>query len=285
MTQHYADLHLHTHYSDGWKSPEEVVVEAARRGLQVIAITDHDNMRGYLQAEETANEQGIDLIPAVEMTTYWSEDGWSASVDLLAYGIDPRNTAFQDTLRGMLKDTSERVQTCCEHLTAAGYPVTLDDVREVNDLFPGVAPLIFALVDKGYVADFGAGLDLFRVAWQEVRPPALHIEKAIATVHAAGGITVLAHPTRIPRNEGLLSMEQLRSLVDTGLDGVEVCHPNLDENARKHYRWLARNLNLLMTGGSDEHAFGGNFRRMGTEPVTEEMVERLRERLNDLIAD
>ena len=281
----YADLHIHTHYSDGWKSPEEVVVEAGKRGLQVIAIADHDNMRSYLQAEEAAREQDIDLIPAVEMTTYWSEDGWSASVDLLAYGMDPRNVAFQDTLRGMLKDVTERVETCCEHLTAAGYPVTLDDVLEQNDLFPGAAPLIFALVEKGYTRDFGTGLDLFRAAWQEVRPPALRIEDAIEAAHAAGGVTVLAHPTRIPRNEGLLSIEHLRPLVETGLDGIEVCHPNLDEAAREHYRGLAQSFDLLMTGGSDEHAFGGNFRRMGTEPVTEDMVVRLRERLNDPIMD
>jgi len=279
--EHFADLHVHTYYSDGWKSPEEVVGEAVRRKLKVIAITDHDNMRSYPLAEAAAQDHALELIPGVELTTRWSDhNGWSASVDLLGYGVNPADEAFQALLRGALADTTARIGAACATITALGYPVRLEDVYHQNEHFAGAGPLVFALIEKGYVPNFAAGLDLFRTAWEEVSPPALAIDEAIGAIHKAGGVAVLAHPTRVPLNDGRMTVEQLHPLVEAGLDGIEVCHPNLNARARTYYRVLAEGFDLLTTGGSDEHAFGGNFSRMGAEPVTRSMVDHLRQRLN-----
>lgn len=278
---HFADLHMHTHYSDGWKTPEEVVGEAARRRLKVIAITDHDNMRSYPLAEAAAREYDIQLVPGVELTTRWSDqNGWSASVDLLGYGIDRENSSLQALLQRALADITARIAACCATITALGYPVSLEDVYHQNEHFAGAGPLIFALIERGYVPNFEAGLDLFRAAWDEVSPPALAITEAIAAIHQAGGVAVLAHPTRIPLNEGRLKVEQLHPLVEAGMDGIEVLHPNLNAKARRHYQLLAEGFDLLITGGSDEHAFGGNFSRLGQEPVTRDIVDKLRQRLD-----
>ena len=276
---HYADLHMHSHYSDGWKTPDELVAEGSRRGLKVIAITDHDNMHSFSEADAAARNQSIELIPAVEISTHWSADGWSANVDLLGYGVDPNDEEFQSLLVRTLADTTARIGACCATITALGYQIKLEDVFRQNERFAGAGPLIYALIDKGYVQNFEAGLDLFRTAWEEVSPPTLAIEEAISAVHQAGGVAVLAHPTRIPLSHGRLTVEQMYPLVEAGLDGVEVCHPNMNARARNYYRLLAEGFGLLTTGGSDEHAYGGSFSRLGGEPVTRAMVDLLRERL------
>jgi predicted metal-dependent phosphoesterase TrpH len=111
-----------------------------------------------------------------------------------------------------------------------------------------------------------------------VRAGALAIEDAIHAVHAAGGEAVLAHPVRVRLHDGLLAAEDIEPLVEAGLDGIEVSHHTADAEAREHFRRVARRLDLLETGGSDEHGRGGAFTRMGTQPVTREMVDALRER-------
>ena len=275
---HPVDLHMHTFFSDGWKPPEDVVVHAASLGIGTIAITDHDNMRGSRVAAPVAAEQDVRLIPAVELTTHWQDDGWDASVDLLAYFVDPDNEDFQKVLDDALADVTVRIEACCAELMELGYPVTMADVYGQNPRYAGAGPLIYAMMERGVVRNFGDGLNAFREAWGAVPPPALTIEAAIQAVHCAGGVTVLAHPTRIPRNRGRLTQAQLRGLVDAGLDGMEMHHPSLDAEARDHYRVLADHFDLLVSGGSDEHAFGGSFKRMGTQPVTKSMLDALEER-------
>jgi predicted metal-dependent phosphoesterase TrpH len=248
---------------------------AADIGIEVVALTDHDTMAGVPEADVAAGQLGIELIPAVELTTHWQTNGWAGGVDLLAYFVQRADPGFQSLLEGAQTDLRARVSATCDHLTAAGYPVTFDEVLTQNPRHPGGAALVDALVEKGYTPTFDDGLELFFDAWKGVPPGALTIEDAIHAVHAAGGVAVLAHPVRVRLHDGLLTAEDIAPLADAGLDGIEVSHPTADAETREYFRRVALTLDLLESGGSDEHGRNGAFTRMGAQPVTFEMVDAL----------
>lgn len=275
------DLHCHTHYSDGKYAPAEVIDHAARTGIRVLAITDHDNMNGMREAASLAKAAGVDLIPAMEITTRWDSANLppeDANVDLLAYFIDPENDELRAFEQAAMDDLHARIRTACAYLTAHGTPVTIDDVFVENPRYAGALHTIEVLVKKGYARSFNEGARLFDPAWLSAPLPRISIEEAIEQVHRAGGVAVLAHPA-IVRPEGRqMTAIHLRHLVDAGLDGVEVYHRRLDETARTHFLGLARQFGLLVTGGSDMHGWYRGLDEMGREHINGQILEELRKK-------
>jgi predicted metal-dependent phosphoesterase TrpH len=275
---------MHSYYSDGRASPAELLHHAASLGLKTVAITDHDTVRGLPEAGHVADGLGLELIPAVELTTRWDscppppgEDG-DRDVDLLGYFIDQESRALQAFLEAAFQDLQARILACCQGLSAAGYPVSLAEVQAENPRYPGAIQLVTVLWRKKHAASWNEAVRLFAGHWREA-PPARHtIGDAIGAIHAAGGAAVLAHPVAVRCAEGLLPRERLSELAGWGLDGIEVYHPRLDANARSHFLRLAHELNLAVSGGSDEHGWRSGFSRMGSELITYEMVNGLRAR-------
>ena len=276
------DLHLHTYYSDGRASPAEVLRHAASIGLRTVAITDHDSLQAIREAINMAAELGLELIPAIELTTRWdlcpigeSRDNPSLEVDLLGYYVDPSDQEFLSFVQASFNDIRQRVSECCDLLTRAGYPITVHDVEAENPRYPGPMRIISTLERKGYAGSWKDAVPLFTAHWPHVRHPKLSIEEAIQAIHAGGGIAVLAHPIAVRCEEDWLQAEQLTSLVDAGLDGLEILHPSMDAGARQYFRSLAKQFELLETGGSDDHGWPGGFSRMGSELVTYDMVRAI----------
>lgn len=274
------DLHMHSYYSDGRASPAELVQAAARLGLKQMALTDHDNTRGAREAAPLAARLGIELIPGIELTCRW--DGASAppgdvDVDLLGYCMDWDAPAFAARERAALDDIHARVGDLCAAITAAGWPITLDELWAENPRYAGHVQLIHACQRKGNIASWDEGVGLLERFWPTVRPSRFTIEDMIATLHAAGGVAVLAHPAAIANgDQGWIGAEHVAHLVEAGLDGLEIYHHRLNAAAREHFLGLARRFGLLVSGGSDEHGWFKPFERFGQEAVTEEMVEALR---------
>ena len=272
----YADLHMHTHYSDGWATPEELVNEVAARGLEVFSVTDHNSQRAYPELVPLAAEAGLELIAGVELSTHWAVGDWSGRVDVLAYGMDLDDAEFGVFLTECQTEAEQRTVIACERLNAMGVPITMDDVRATNPRYPAVGTVVWALEDRGFTDSFKESARLFRAAWAETPPSSLSTQDAIRRVHEAGGVTSLAHPVRIKRwADGLLSADDLAPLVEAGLDFIEVYHHSLNEEARTHYHTVAETLGLPITGGSDEHKRTG-FTRLAAQPVTRERVEVLK---------
>lgn len=278
-----ADLHMHTHYSDGRFSPEEIVRHTAAIGLPVIAITDHENGRGSREAAPLAAQLGVTLIPAVEMSCFWQgyrSSGQGRDIDILGYFINFDDPAFRAYEDSVLADFHDRINECCHLLTQNGYPVTFEEALAENaGRFAGGVQVIRALHHKGYAADWDAARPLYYAQWQHARPsrftPAAHIQ----AIHNAGGIAVLAHPTIISHDaaSGWIGEEAVAALVEMGLDGIEIMHYRLNDEARAYFSRLAQRFDLITTGGSDEHGWQG-FKRLGTEPVTPVMLDALQER-------
>ena len=268
----YVDLHLHTTWSDGRWEPRRVVEEAAARDLAAIAITDHDVVGGLAEAQQAADEHGIELLTGVELTADW--DG--RTVHVLGYGIDPADptlTAALDRGRALMAAHVEEVLAALER---AGTPLSVDDLARYRVRYASGAALVLAMVEQGILRKASNGGALLRLASRE--PRAYTAAEAIELIHAAGGLAALAHPAKIVRDRPHLAADELRPLVDAGLDAVEVWQIVHGEEERTHYRLVAQALRLLVVGGSDCHGPRKTYGpRIGGQRVPYAVYQRLLE--------
>ena len=270
----FADLQVHSYFSDGHVSPERLLAHADELGLRVIAVTDHDSLDGTRAALEAASQFEVDVVPALELTTWWDTPQGSGEIDILGYFVDVDDATLKVTTHRAMDDIQDRIAETCRRLSEDGYPTTLDDIRATNPRYPAKAVCIWTLVEK-HELSWATARDLFHEHFNRVRPCALSISDAIASIRAGGGVAVLAHPGRIKLFRHRLGQEQLGWLVEAGLQGIEVLYPLHDAADTLAFRTLAQHFGLVQTGGSDEHAYHGKFSVMGSQPVTEEMVEAL----------
>ena len=241
-----ADLHLHTTASDGQYSPAELV-ELARK-FDVIAITDHDTTDGVTEAQQTAHQQGApSVIPGIELS---AEDA-DGDVHVLGYYVDIDNAAFQERLARFRSDRLQRGQRIVEKLAALNLPLEWERVVAIaGGGAIGRPHIARAMLEAGYVESVKDAFNRYisndgpaYVARARLSP-----EDAVALIHSAGGVAVLAHPGLLKNYRAML----LR-LIAVGLDGVEVNHPANSEAVRDDLRGIATASNLIMTGGSDFH--------------------------------
>jgi predicted metal-dependent phosphoesterase TrpH len=260
------DLHVHSNASDGTDAPAEVVRRARAAGVDVLALTDHDTQAGIAEAR-AALPGDMTLIPGMELSCLL--DGRSAH--LLCYLFDPRDQAMMAETARIRDDRAYRAEAMVARLSELGAPVTWRQVKEIaGDAVIGRPHIARALAEAGVVP---TPADAFTADWIAdggrafVDRYALDLPRAIALVRAAAGVPVLAHP-RSPGYE--IPDEVIVNLVDSGLAGIEVFHLDHDQPTRTHLAELARSLNLIATGGSDDH---GSFNNHGlgaeTTPIAD----------------
>jgi predicted metal-dependent phosphoesterase TrpH len=240
-----ADLHTHTTYSDGLLTPVQLIARAREQGLAAIAITDHDSVEGLPLAMPAAGG-ALELIPGVEIST--SADGMD--LHILGLYVDPDHPELRERLARFHDERLRRVESILARLADLGVGVSLDTVLALAG--PGVVGrphVAEAMVRSGHVADldeaFRRYLGSQGIAF--VSRPSFRPAEAISLIHAAGGVSVLAHPG------ASLSDLVVERLADLGLRALEVWHPQHGVSTVRRYRALARQLNLLETGGSDFH--------------------------------
>lgn len=241
-----ADLHLHTHYSDGHDEPSQLVAKAVRYGLGVISITDHDTQRALPPAVDACRESGVDLLPGAEMTTLFE----ALEVHLLVYGLDPHRTDVKALMHSQRQARTFRVEQILDKLRRSGVEVTLDEVKAEAGLGNLGRPHIAKAMVRGrWVATIQEAFNrhLHNDLIGSIEKRYLSLAEMITQVHDLGGVSVLAHPA------SLYTDAQIEAMVDLHLDGVEVNHPSHPFELQKKYRELAGRRHLLMTGGSDYH--------------------------------
>lgn len=253
-----ADLHNHTRSSDGVLSPTELVAKAAGRGVSHLAVTDHDTVAGLDEAARAAAEQGIALVPGIEITT----ELHGRELHLLGLFVVPTAPGLVAFSRRMKDERSSRLRRMTERLAASGVEVSWEDVLEqaADAKSFGRPHLARALVRRGHAWSIQEAFDRFLVpgtpGWLERYRPSY--TEAIALVHQAGGVASVAHP-------GLngVSKAELGRLAEGGLDAVEAHHPgHPPSQAEAFVRW-GRDRGLVATGGTDFHSVEG-----GHEPGT-----------------
>ncbi len=277
------DLHIHTYFSDGKYSPEQILGRAAEIGLKAIAFADHDNADAarHVRSLAPGTVPAVEVIPAVEFTTAWpglDVPPGETDIDVLAYFVDLDSEALKAIEKAGREDMSQRITACCEWLTEAGFPITMEDVWERNRRFPSLNSLVTAIQEKAYADSWEAAVGLMFNGWEQGPPCKQEIGAVIEAIHAAGGLAVLAHPAAIACRGGLMRAKQVARLANLGLDGLEIYHHRNDDSARSHLLDLARRFNLVVSGGSDMHGRWYGLEIIGSQPVTMEMLGALRAR-------
>jgi predicted metal-dependent phosphoesterase TrpH len=270
------DLHTHSRASDGTQSPAEVMAAAARAGLDVVALTDHDTMQGWEEASAAATELGLDLVLGIEISTRFG----SAGVHLLASLPDRDDPDLVATLERILEGRNDRVPAIVERLREVGVDLTEDDVRResAGTPAPGRPHVADALVARGVV---GSRVEAFERYLNPGRPGyarrfAADLEDVVPLVVAAGGVPVVALPWgRTARAE--LTVEAFGELRELGLAGIEVDHQDHSPAEREQLRAIARDLDLVVTGSSDYHGAGKVDHELGCHTTAPEELARIRE--------
>ena len=244
----HVDLHIHTTASDGTDSPAQIVEMAAREGFTLIAITDHDTLRGTDEAIEAGRAFGVRVIRGVEVSA-----GGQTEVHVLGYGVKDPDT-MESVLTRMQETRATRMVSMVEKLNAMGIDVTLDEVMALSDGTVGRSHLARALVNRGVVHDvreaFIRYLSPGRPGYVERQK--LTVEETVRLIRDCGGLAVIAHPGQ-NHGEKLWPAERFRALMPLGLRGVEVFHMAHTPPVAAYFERIAREEGLLVTGGSDYH--------------------------------
>jgi predicted metal-dependent phosphoesterase TrpH len=270
------DLHVHSNASDGTDGPAEVMRRAAVAGLDVVALTDHDTQAGLAEAR-AALPDGLTLVPGMELSCQLSrapsggrppQTPPTRSVHLLAYLFDQEDQALRAETSQIRDDRTYRARAMVDRMRELGADVTWEQVAAIaGGAVVGRPHLARALAASGAVA---TPADAFTADWigdggrAFVDRYAPDLARAVGLVRAAGGVPVLAHP-RSPGYE--IPDEVIAALAVAGLCGIEVFHFDHDQSQRARLAQLARSLNLIMTGGSDDH---GSYHPGGRPPVPPE---------------
>jgi predicted metal-dependent phosphoesterase TrpH len=266
------DLHTHSSASDGTDPPAEVMARARARGLDVVALTDHDTVAGHAEAR-AALPPGLTLVPGMELSCTLN----GRSMHLLAYLFDPAYAPLAEAVASIRDDRIRRARVMVAKLAALGTGVTWEQVTAIaGDGVVGRPHIARALAATGTI---GEPAEAFTADWigdggrAYEDKYALDPAEAIALISQAGGVTVLAHPRsggyEVP--DGVIG-----ELAAAGLAGLEVWHPDHSPAVRGRLRVLAAGLGLVPTGGSDDHgALTGHH--LGAETTPPEAFERLTE--------
>ncbi len=265
------DLHLHTHYSDGLHPPEHIVGLLADAGVTTAAITDHDTIEAWPEANAAAAERGIRLICATELSVY--ENG--QDLHLLAYFLDPESKTLGNLLRGIRDSRLRRLGRIVDRLQLLGMPVDVERIRRrAEQGNVGRVHIARELAENGWVSSY---LVAFRDYLGDGGPACVpketvSLEESFKVILEAGGVPVLAHPG-IYRLDGLLEV-----MVSLGLAGLEVHHPSHDPATVRKLQGLAERWGLEQTGGTDYHGGRDEEWMPGSMDLDEDIVVRLEAR-------
>jgi predicted metal-dependent phosphoesterase TrpH len=251
------DLHIHSTASDGSLTPLEILQLAHKLNLSAIAITDHDSLEGSKEAFWAGIPSSIKFLSGVEISAAYPPFlSGSGSFHILGYAIRLDDRALNQSLYKLRQARKNRNPEIVKRLEKLGYPLSLAEIRKiVGEGQLGRPHIARAMVKKGYVASVDEAFDNFLGTDKPAYVDKYRLEcgQAIRLITAAGGIPVLAHP-------GLLDIEHestlkrlFENLKEIGVRGIEVYYPEHSARQMKTYAELARNLDLLMTGGSDFH--------------------------------
>jgi predicted metal-dependent phosphoesterase TrpH len=273
------DLHTHSSVSDGTDSPTELVAAAARAGLDVVALTDHDAFDGLDEAETAGVERGVTVLRGMELSCARQHQ----SVHLLAYGADPGHPTLTAELARVQGGRLGRLLPVLARLEELGAPVSEAAVMAQVGSSPSVGRphIADAMVAAGHVRNRTEAFDRYLADGGPAHVPryAIEIGRGVDLVHAAGGVAVIAHPWGRGR-ERLLPPEVLEQLVaEHSLDGIEVDHQDHDADTRSRLRALADRLGVLITGSSDYHGTGKTDHDLGCNTTDEQVYRELTRRL------
>lgn len=266
------DLHMHSKYSDGQHTPEELILKVKEAEIDVISITDHDTVDGIFEAIEIGKMSGVEVIPGLEI----SSDIRDREVHILAYFFDPANKELGEYLKFFRAERIKRAIRIIEKLNTLGLHLTIDDVMSIaKNSVVGRPHIAKAMVLKGLVSNYFEAFSKYIGNGCPAYERKVHVSprSAVKIISDAGGLSFIAHPGPLPDN---IMIE----LIEAGLDGIEVIHPSHLPHQVKHYRGVVNEYFLLESGGSDFHGGDRNdYNNLGKYCVPYSRVEAMRKQI------
>ena len=272
------DLHTHTTFSDGTDTPTQLINKALAAGITTIALTDHDSISGWQEAT-TSLRPGICLVPGAEVSCQ-TLDG--ISVHILGLLFDSSNTELIDTLEKTRENRFGRMEKIIAKINEAGIEISMSEVLEQlsDGATLGRPHLADALIKKGVVASREEAFtqmlhnhSKYYVSHYSPTP-----EAVIKLIKDAGGVSVIAHPMASHRGR-TISLDTFGSLIQAGLDGIEVDHRDHSAEEKTQLISLAKESKLVMTGASDYHG-NGKLNLLGEYTTEPAQWQKLEERAN-----
>jgi len=240
------DLHIHSRFSDGALTPEEILLAAQKKGLSAISITDHDAVGAYPYAIQRGKELGIEVVPGVELSCGVDKK----DIHILAYFFDYENRPLLDALKEMREARFVRAKKIVANLNEIGIDLQFETVlRSAGDGSIGRPHIADALLHEEFVYTYREAFDKYLGYNCPAYEEKLQITPSdvFGLVKAAGGVSIMAHP-------GISNADHLiPDLIKQGLSGLEVYHADHSVNQRKQYAAICKKDRLLFTGGSDFH--------------------------------
>jgi 3',5'-nucleoside bisphosphate phosphatase len=267
------DLHIHTNHSDGYYSPGQIVNLAKNAGLDIISITDHDNLNGIPEALEAAKEIGMEIIPGVEI----SSDMGDREVHILAYFVEMDNPELERYLSFFREERIKRAERIVKKLNALGLSLNLSDVMDIaQNCAVGRPHIAQAMLEKNLISSYFVAFNKYIGNGCPAYEKKVHIspQSAFKIISDAGGLSFIAHPGYMP--EAIL-----KHLIEAGVDGIEVMHPSHSPQQVRFYKGIVNEYFLLESGGSDFH--GGkrdDEKNLGSYCVRFSTLEAMRSRLH-----
>ena len=266
------DLHAHSTYSDGLLAPAVLVARAAARGVDVLALTDHDDTGGLAEATAAADACGLTLVAGAELSVSWEVH----TIHVVALAIDPANRVLDDGLAAIRSGRDARAQRIGESLARAGIPGAYEGARRYVTSERLISRSHFArfLVEAGHAREVK---DVFRKYLTVGKPGYVahawaSLPDAVAWIHAAGGLAVLAHPGRY-RVTATGMRRLLSDFRAAGGDAIEVLSPSHTAAQCAEYATHARTFGFLASAGTDYHGPGESWLDLGDLPELPAGVE------------
>ncbi|MDH7496943.1 MAG: PHP domain-containing protein [Syntrophomonadaceae bacterium] len=276
MASPTVDLHLHTTASDGGTDPRELIREAAAAGLTVVSYCDHESIEGYLQAREVAQQLGVEVIPGVELVTYFG----GREVHLLGYFVEPESPVLRSWLRELREDRNAVAEQIVHRLNEQGFAISFDRVQAIatEGVAIGKNHFLWALREAGYISTREEMIFMLRTYLSHrglayVDYTGNPFAEAVEIIRECGGLPVLAHPGLL-RDDALV----LELLKHPGV-GLEVYYCYLGDGRDgyiEHYARMAQERGLFVTGGSDYHGRFSPDVKLGRILVPDWVVPRLK---------
>ena len=264
------DLHTHTIASDGTLRPRELVAEAVRRGVRVLAITDHDSTEGLAEAiEEARRHPPLTIVPGIEINC----DVEGAEIHILGYCMDYEAAWFQDFCRAQREERRARVHRMAERLALLGMPIDAERVFAlVQEGSAGRPHVARVMVERGYVKTVREAFDKYLGSGKpgHVQRRKLTPEDAVRLIRKAGGVPVFAHPGLADRDA------MIPGLIAAGMMGIECYYTEHSAGQRAAYLQICKDHDLVATGGSDFHGPKVRAASLGSPAVPMSTVDELR---------
>ncbi len=254
------DLHTHSNASDGTDSPSELIDKAISKGLDVIALTDHDTVAGWDEAitalQNHESNSKLELVLGSEVSC---QDSDGTSIHMLGLLFDPNFTPLISEFEKTRENRVTRMSRIISRLNEAGIEITIEEVnaQKRGDATLGRPHLADALVARGHVSSREEAFNIFLHNGSKfyINHYSPSPEVAIQLIKEAGGVAVIAHPLA-SRSGRKIDLETLERLIKAGLDGIEVDHRDHNDMERSELMRLAIENDLVVTGSSDYHGTG-----------------------------